>query len=141
MTWTKNTTVTLPPTGSRDVTITTEGGVQMIRYHVVDSSGEGHRAAFTVAAVLAAHPEIDAPTLAATPRDLSSIRRHGMRLRRRLILSAAIFLCAAWTADETDGDTDYDACVRDCRASDHAGCEAVCSASEDPSCAVAQPGR
>jgi hypothetical protein len=66
MTWTKNSTKTLPATGSRTVTITTEGGVQYIDYHVIDTDGDGHRARFMVAAVLAAHPEIDGPTLTAT---------------------------------------------------------------------------
>lgn len=74
MTWTKNTTATLPPTGSREVTITTEGGVQMIRYKVTDSLGEGHARSFPVQAVLDAHPEIDAATFAAT---LAIFRAYG----------------------------------------------------------------
>lgn len=74
MTWTKNDTKTLPATGNRTVTITTENGVQMIDYYVVDTAGDGHRTRFSVASVLAAHPEIDAPTLNAT---LAIFRAYG----------------------------------------------------------------
>lgn len=63
MTWTKSETKTLPATGNRNVQLTTEGGVQIVRYQVVDNDGDGHAAQFTVAAVLAAHPEIDAAVL------------------------------------------------------------------------------
>lgn len=74
MTWTKNTTATLPPTGSREVTLTTEDGAQVVRYKVTDSLGEGHAVRFTVASVLAAHPEIDAATFNAT---LAIFRAYG----------------------------------------------------------------
>lgn len=74
MTWQKNTTSTLPATGNRDVTLTTENGVQLVRYKVTDEQGEGHVARFTVAAVLAAHPEIDPATLTAT---LAIFRAYG----------------------------------------------------------------
>ncbi len=73
-TWTKNSTKTLPATGSRTVEITTEGGVQMIRYRVIDTDGDGHAAVFPVSEVLAAHPEIDAATLNAT---IATFRAHG----------------------------------------------------------------
>lgn len=74
MTWTKNSTKTLPPTGSRTVTITTENGVQYIEYRVIDTDGDGHHARFTVAAVLQAHPEIDANTFRST---IAAFRSYG----------------------------------------------------------------
>lgn len=74
MTWTKNDTKTLPATGNRTVTITTENGVQTVDYHVVDTAGDGHRTRFTVAQVLADHPEIDVNTLNAT---LTIFRAYG----------------------------------------------------------------
>jgi hypothetical protein len=74
MTWTKSQTKTLPATGGRTVKLYTEGGIQYVDYMVVDNDGDGHSARFTVAAVLAAHPEIDAPTLAAT---LAIFRAYG----------------------------------------------------------------
>jgi len=74
MTWTKAVTKTLPATGSRTVILSTEGATQWVRYSVLDTDGEGHAASFTVADVLSAHPEIDAPTLAAT---LAIFRAYG----------------------------------------------------------------
>jgi glutamine synthetase len=64
MTWTKSSTITLPATGSRTVKLYTEGGVQYVDYQVVDTTGNGHSARFTVVDVLTAHPEIDSPTFA-----------------------------------------------------------------------------
>ena len=74
MTWTKQETKTLPATGSRTVTITTENGVQMITYQVIDTDGDGHAARFPVSDVLTAHPEIDAATLATT---IAAFRSYG----------------------------------------------------------------
>lgn len=74
MTWTKSSTKTLPATGNRTVTMITEDGVQKIRYQVIDNDGDGHVAQFTVAAVLAAHPEVDAAALATT---LAAFRSYG----------------------------------------------------------------
>ncbi len=74
MTWTKSSTKTLPETGNRAVKLYTEGGVQYVDYQVVDNDGDGHAARFTVADVLAAHPEIDAAVLTAT---LAAFRSYG----------------------------------------------------------------
>lgn len=74
MTWTKNSTKTLPATGSRTVKLYTEGGVQYVDYQVIDTAGNGHSTRFTVADVLTAHPEIDSPTFAAT---LAIFRAYG----------------------------------------------------------------
>jgi hypothetical protein len=74
MTWTKNTTSTLPPTGSREILVETIDGVQMIRYHVTDTAGQGYTARFPVSAVLLAHPEIDAGVFAGT---LAIFRAYG----------------------------------------------------------------
>lgn len=74
MTWTKNSTATLPATGSRVVTLETIDGVQWVRYHVTDTAGEGYAASFTVNAVLAANPSIDAGVLATT---LAAFRAYG----------------------------------------------------------------
>lgn len=74
MTWTKNITATLPATGSRVVTVETVGGVQMIRYHVTDTAGEGYSAYFSVADVLAANPSIDGVEFAAT---IAAFRAYG----------------------------------------------------------------
>jgi hypothetical protein len=64
MTWTKQNTETLPALGNRTVRLSTVDGVQMVNYHVVSNSGQGYDTSFTVAAVLQAHPEIDAAVLA-----------------------------------------------------------------------------
>lgn len=61
MTWTKNSTSTLPATGNRTVILTTENGVQTIRYSVIDTDGVGHSTSVT----LAANPSIDAAVFAA----------------------------------------------------------------------------
>lgn len=74
MTWTKNITKTLPATGSRVVTLETVDGVQWVRYHVTDTSGEGHSESFKVSDVLAEHPEIDAGVFAST---LAIFRAYG----------------------------------------------------------------
>jgi len=65
MTWTKNSTSTLPATGNRTVILTTENGVQTIRYSVIDTDGVGHTTSVTLAAALAANPSIDAAVFAA----------------------------------------------------------------------------
>jgi len=74
MTWTKNSTATLPATGSRVVKLETVDGVQWVRYHVTDTAGVGYSESFTVAAVLLAHPEIDAGVFAGT---LAIFRAYG----------------------------------------------------------------
>jgi hypothetical protein len=64
MALTKEVIRTLPATGNRLVTLETVDGVQWVRYHVTDEQGEGHATSFTVAAVLAANPSIDAGVFA-----------------------------------------------------------------------------
>lgn len=68
-----------------------------------------------------------------------------------MILAAALALCGAWTmpeetAESDDGatageDTSVDACIADCKETDHRSCKAVCTSSRWPSCAVAHPGQ
>ena len=74
MALTKEVTHTLPATGNRTVTLETVDGVQWIRYHVVDTLGQGHRESFTVASVVAANPSIDPAVLA---QYLGYFRSHG----------------------------------------------------------------
>lgn len=66
MTWTKNTTVTLPATGSRTISMITEGGVQLVRYQVIATNGDGFTTTFPLSAFLADNPSVDAGVLAAT---------------------------------------------------------------------------
>ena len=66
MSKTKTTTETIPDTGDRTIEITTPGGQQVIRYVVIDTDGNPHGTTATVAEILAAHPEIDSATFAAT---------------------------------------------------------------------------
>lgn len=74
MALTKEETHTLPATGNRTVTLETVDGAQIVRYHVVDNQGFGHRQSFTVAAVLAANPSIDAGVFAAS---IAAFRAYG----------------------------------------------------------------
>lgn len=74
MALTKAVTHTLPATGNRTVKLETVDGVQWVRYHVLDEQGEGHSESFTVAAVLAANPSIDAGVFATT---LTAFRAFG----------------------------------------------------------------
>lgn len=74
MTWTKSLTKTLPATGNRTVTMITEEGVQKVRYNVVDTSGEGYTATFTLAQFLADNPSVDAVALAAM---MTAVRAYG----------------------------------------------------------------
>lgn len=62
---TKNFSRELSATGGRTIELTTQNGAQVVsRYHAVDTVGSGYACSFTVAEVLAAHPEIDPAILA-----------------------------------------------------------------------------
>lgn len=60
-------------------------------------------------------------------------------MRKTMLTVLFLGLCAWADPDETDS-PEYKACVDECRASDHLGCEGVCREDESPSCAVGAAG-
>lgn len=74
MTWTKNTTVTLPDTGGRTVEMENQGATVLVRYRVVDTTGVSHPCSFTLAEFFADNPGIDPVAFAA---NVAAVRAYG----------------------------------------------------------------